>query len=176
MNADHKKQNPAGGPGFGRNTLANITHRNDTASGPLAMILVRLEKSRKTGKGYIAKCPAHADRSASLSLAEGTDGRVLLHCFAGCPAAAVLGSIGLSLADLYPRVITTNMGPVERRELRQRAVESNWRAAVNVLQFEVAIVELAAGQLLRNEQLDWDDFARLATAAERIRDARQVLQ
>jgi hypothetical protein len=40
--------------------------------------------AKRNGKGYMAKCPAHADRRASLSISEGRDGRVLLHCHAGC--------------------------------------------------------------------------------------------
>jgi len=38
---------------------------------------------RQTGSGWSARCPAHEDRQASLSIAEGEDGRVLLKCHAG---------------------------------------------------------------------------------------------
>jgi len=37
----------------------------------------------------MARCPAHDDRSPSLSLGEGQGGRLLLHCFAGCSFEAV---------------------------------------------------------------------------------------
>jgi len=33
---------------------------------------------------YTARCPAHDDRVASLSVAKGSDGRALVKCFAGC--------------------------------------------------------------------------------------------
>ncbi|WP_037281989.1 DUF7146 domain-containing protein [Rubellimicrobium mesophilum] len=36
------------------------------------------------GQYGIACCPAHGDRSPSLSIKDGQDGRLLLHCFAGC--------------------------------------------------------------------------------------------
>ena len=44
-----------------------------------------LLNARRIGQGkWQGRCPAHADRSPSLSVAEGQDGRVLVHCFAGC--------------------------------------------------------------------------------------------
>ena len=44
--------------------------------------LTRLDGVKRTGRGWQAKCPAHDDRSPSLSIREGELG-VLLHCFAG---------------------------------------------------------------------------------------------
>jgi hypothetical protein len=69
----------------------------------IELILSRLPKYAASGKNrYIAPCPAHDDRSPSLSITEAADGRVLIHCFAGCPALDVVESIGIGLADLYP--------------------------------------------------------------------------
>ena len=42
-----------------------------------------LEKYRKSGDGWMACCPAHADKNPSLSISE-KHGRLLWHCFAGC--------------------------------------------------------------------------------------------
>ena len=60
--------------------------------GPVGVLLSRLEGVRNAGKGYTARCPAHKDRSASLSIAEGRDGRALVKCFAGCDMLAVVQS------------------------------------------------------------------------------------
>jgi putative DNA primase/helicase len=38
----------------------------------------------KTGNGWIAPCPLHDDRTPSLSISSGKDGKVLVHCHAGC--------------------------------------------------------------------------------------------
>lgn len=66
-------------------------------------LLSRLEGVRQTGPGrWIAKCPAHEDRSPSLSIRELTDGQLLLRDFAGCAAADVVQAAGLTLADLFP--------------------------------------------------------------------------
>jgi hypothetical protein len=48
----------------------------------------RLERVKRAGKGWMARCPAHEDRLASLSIAEGDDGRVLLKCNSPPPVAA----------------------------------------------------------------------------------------
>jgi hypothetical protein len=58
---------------------------------------------RRIGSGrWIARCPAHSDRSPSLSIAAGRDGKVLVRCFAGCDLTAVLRSAGLSIGNLFP--------------------------------------------------------------------------
>jgi hypothetical protein len=57
---------------------------------------------RRNGKGWQARCPAHDDGRASLSINEGTDRRALLHCHAGCDTTAVVSGLGLKLADLMP--------------------------------------------------------------------------
>jgi DNA primase len=36
------------------------------------------------GRHGRCRCPAHDDRTPSLSVSEGPDGRLLTHCFAGC--------------------------------------------------------------------------------------------
>ena len=50
----------------------------------LDTVLCRLDGVRRCGRGWVARCPAHEDREPSLSIAQGTRRRVLLHCFAGC--------------------------------------------------------------------------------------------
>ncbi|MDP9395147.1 MAG: hypothetical protein M3Q27_13280, partial [Actinomycetota bacterium] len=49
----------------------------------------------------MARCPAHEDRAPSLSVSRGEDGRVLLHCHAGCNLADVLAALELTPADLF---------------------------------------------------------------------------
>jgi hypothetical protein len=48
---------------------------------------------RRCGKGWIAKCVAHNDRSPSLSLRDAEDGRILVHCFGGCEQARVVQAL-----------------------------------------------------------------------------------
>ena len=65
-------------------------------------LISRLDGVKETGNGkYLACCPAHDDRSPSLAITD-DEGRVLLHCFAGCDPESVLDAIGLKFSDLYP--------------------------------------------------------------------------
>ena len=51
----------------------------------------------------MAKCPAHEDRTASLSINTGDDGRVLIRCHAGCELDAILHAVHLERRDLFPQ-------------------------------------------------------------------------
>ncbi|MDD2760033.1 MAG: hypothetical protein PHH11_07040 [Methylomonas sp.] len=65
-------------------------------------ILGRLHGVKQTAPNkWLAKCPAHPDRSPSLAIRLADD-RILIHCFAGCSVDAVLSAIGLDMADLFP--------------------------------------------------------------------------
>jgi len=138
-------------------------------------LLSRLDGVRKTGRGWVAKCPAHEDRSPSLSITEGNDGRVLLHCFAGCRAADVAGAVGLQLADLFPPRLRDD-SPEGRQAARAALKQSGWTAALGVLSREATIVLIAARQLGTGCPLDETDSARLIVATDRIERAREVLQ
>lgn len=66
----------------------------------LNQVIDRLEVTGPAGAGWSAKCPAHDDRTASLSVSEGDTGGVVLYCHAGCDTDKVVAAIGLTLADL----------------------------------------------------------------------------
>ena len=66
----------------------------------MEVLLARLEGVRPAGpRSWVARCPAHDDRDPSLSVSV-KEGRVLIHCFAGCAPEAVLGAVGLTWKDL----------------------------------------------------------------------------
>ncbi|HXI13705.1 MAG TPA: AAA family ATPase [Thermoanaerobaculia bacterium] len=71
-------------------------------SRPIERFLTALQTPpKKAGAGqWKARCPAHDDKTPSLSIGEGDEGRLLLYCFAGCPNDAVVRAVGLSWADL----------------------------------------------------------------------------
>jgi len=58
--------------------------------------------ARPCSRGWRAPCPSHGSQSATLSIGNGRDGRVLLRCFGGCEPADVVASLGLKMRDLMP--------------------------------------------------------------------------
>ncbi len=54
------------------------------------------------GNGCKLRCPAHDDTNPSLSASEADDGKVLLHCFAGCSAQNICAALGITMKDLFP--------------------------------------------------------------------------
>ncbi|MDP3939374.1 MAG: toprim domain-containing protein, partial [Deltaproteobacteria bacterium] len=92
-------------------------------SSPLAELLPRLDGVRPAGPGrYTARCPAHDDRTPSLSVREGANGRPLFHCFAGCSWIAVRDALGglPARAAVAPPVRIAALSPLERSEIARR--------------------------------------------------------
>jgi hypothetical protein len=86
------------------------------------LVLERLENVKRSGAGFVARCPAHEDRTASLTIHEGDDGRVLIHCHAGCGAGEIVAAIGLQLRDLFADTDRGGVGasiPPRRRATAQ---------------------------------------------------------
>ena len=69
---------------------------------PLERLLGKLPDAKRAGNGWSARCPAHEDRRASLSIGEGGDSRALVKCHAGCTVDAICAAVGLRVADLMP--------------------------------------------------------------------------
>ena len=93
-------------------------------------LLPLLSGVRSRGQNrWMARCPAHDDRSPSLSIRRVNDG-LLIRCWASCTAAQIVAALGLTLGDLYDR-----SGPyrppnpnVARRHRAAEALEA-WRQA-----------------------------------------------
>lgn len=121
---------------------------------PASRLLSRLQAVRQTsGESWMARCPAHEDRSPSLSIREASDGRVLIHCFAGCGGAEVVAAVGLDLRDLFPE----RRGP-ERYSPSERAREDKTLPripasdALALLDREALTVELCAHRIAEGEE------------------------
>ncbi|WP_020561788.1 CHC2 zinc finger domain-containing protein [Methylosarcina fibrata] len=131
-------------------------------------LTTRLSGVKRTGQGrYIARCPAHADKSPSLTVTE-KDGRVLFHCFAGCAPADVLAAVGLEFSDLYPEK------PIYAKRSGMAAAFNPYDT-MKCLSREAGIVALAARQISNQCPLTDDDIDRVELAAERLRDAAELM-
>jgi hypothetical protein len=63
-------------------------------------VLSHVQGVRRNGSGWQARCPAHEDHAPSLSINE-RDGKVLVHCHAGCSQQAVLAALGIEAHELF---------------------------------------------------------------------------
>ena len=78
-------------------------------------------QGRWHGRYGLARCPAHGDRSPSLSLSDGPGGRLLAHCQTGCTFAAVLDALrGLGIVEGRGTVPQADPAELARYEAAQR--------------------------------------------------------
>jgi hypothetical protein len=127
--------------------------------------LSRLEKVKRTGKSsWLARCPAHEDKSPSLSVGVGDDGRILIRCFAECGAHAVVGALGLELVDLFP----------EKAIEHAPAMRFPAADVLAAVADELMIVEVIALDLEHGKPVKQDDFDRLHVAISRIISAKDA--
>lgn len=85
-------------------------------------LLPRLDSVGRSSRGYMARCPAHGDKSPSLSIKEGERG-LLLKCWAGCTLDEITAAIGIRVADLFFDTSdshTTYQSRIRRTRERQR--------------------------------------------------------
>ncbi len=77
-----------------------------------AEFVAKLERAKPTGEGkWMARCPAHDDKTASLAVTQADNGKVLLHCHASCATESILAVLGLGMKDLST---TGTAGPSQR--------------------------------------------------------------
>lgn len=85
-------------------------------------LLNRLDGLRRSGDGWIAKCPAHEDQKPSLSVGIGKDRRILLHCQAGCSTEAITRALGLTVKDLFAERLPAQSGTSRQQKKEITAV------------------------------------------------------
>lgn len=86
-------------------------------------LLGLLNGVKRTTRGWSSRCPSHNDKSPSLSVREADDGRILLHCFAGCTTPEVCNALGIRLSDLFLESPANQLAPqrVHRWRLEKQA-------------------------------------------------------
>ena len=126
-------------------------------------LLTRLESVRSTTKNqWKAKCPAHVDKNPSLSVREVEDGRILIHCFAGCGVHNILASVNLEMRDLQPECLGNF------KSLKRPFPAADVLRAVG---FESLVVINSGNQLLKDGKLNFVEKERLSLAITRIQAA-----
>jgi hypothetical protein len=138
----------------------------------VATLLDRLALVKQTAPGrWLGRCPAHEDRSPSLSIRELEDGRVLLHCFGGCDTEAVLDSVGLSMAALFPKDLEAVRTGTGYRPSQSRIPAADILAAID---HEATVAWLIASDIARDRSITDEQLSRLTLAVGRIGAARDM--
>lgn len=140
-----------------------------------APLLDRLDRVKPTGPSrWLACCPAHPDRSPSLSIRELEDGRVLLHDFGGCGTEEVLAALNLEMADLFPAPLI-GRGPARGYPASRSRISA--ADLLELLAEEATVVAAVAADFLSRRTISPDDWQRLASAVgriQRVRDSRHA--
>jgi hypothetical protein len=123
-------------------------------------ILERLKKVQRTAPGkWRACCPAHDSAGRSLAIAD-RDGRVLIHCFAGCTADAVLSSVGLAFGDLYEKPLG------EFSSLKRSPF--NAHDVVDLVVREAMTISIITSDVVKRKQISTLETERLFAATSRL--------
>ncbi len=125
-------------------------------------LLDRLESVRETGPGrWIAKCPAHPDKTPSLAIRD-VDGMILLHCFAQCSLHEIVSAAGVTEADLFPD-----------KPRSHKPLSKPFPAAdiLRCLSNEVTVLMLVASDLAKDGNLNSETKGRLLKSAARFQSA-----
>lgn len=138
-------------------------------------LLTRFDKVKKSGPNkWVARCPAHEDRSPSLAIKEGDDGVVLLHCFAGCSVDDVCGAIGIELMDLFPpsdKKEWSGDRPIKFGTVKFAAID-----ALRCLNSEGSVLAICAADMAEGKVLGPDMTERLYVACARISTALDYIE
>ena len=126
--------------------------------GPARNFVNRLKNVRERGDGsWTALCPAHTDKSRSLSVRIG-DEAVVIRCFAGCEIEAIVSAAGMRMQDLYP--------PRPSRDGKRRFPPFPWRDFAAHSRTALTAIGLALCDLAAGRPLTEDDAAYLRRTAD----------
>lgn len=126
-------------------------------------LLNALKGVRSRGNGqYMAQCPAHPDKTASLSVKCCDDGRVLLHCFAGCQPDDVLGAVGLEFSHIMPERLGHDL-PKARHVIPASD-------ALRILRREMTLIGIVGSDMLEGRSIDEPTWQRFAEASARVHE------
>ena len=134
---------------------------------PIDTLVPRLEEVvEKPNHQYKALCPAHDDHHPSLSIKELDDGRLLIHCWAGCSSMEIVEAAGLGLADLFPNKMEHSK-PVNPRW--------NLRDLIEVQNLEAWVLLIAVEQLLDGKPISQSDRERCWLAIRMCQHIKEVI-
>lgn len=133
-------------------------------------LLAKLDGVQGRGPRYRAICPAHPSKHKSRTLAvyEADDGRILIHCHAGCEVSAIVSAVGLELSDLFPdKPLPDGVKPIKRPWSARQLVEA--------LETECMVAWVLLRDMGNGKVMTRSDRERAKLAAERCEHLMQEL-
>ena len=121
--------------------------------------LNHLDKVRNNGSNkWMACCPAHDDKSPSMAIKAGDDGRIILHCFAGCSTESIVSSLNLKMSDLFEKKfsVVKNKSRLPRHKLEA------------ALMHDLIVLHIAINSRIQRYAIDPRDKDREKLAVDRI--------
>ena len=134
---------------------------------PVEKLLSQLTKVKGRNGTWTACCPAHEDKSPSLAIKQGEDGRVLIHCFGGCDVGTVLGAVGMDMTDLFPPKQHDGLEP------KKPGMKSAFFASdlMRIIYFEALVVQIVAFDIAKGKPVTEPTRERMLLAYQRIDEA-----
>lgn len=136
---------------------------------PVEKMLGMLTKVKGRNGSWTACCPAHNDKGPSLAIREADDGRVLIHCFAGCETLSVVQALGMDMTDLFPPDNKRREYPIEGKPKMKSAFYAS--DLMRIISFEALVVAICAYDMSQGKKLSEADRERLKVSQQRIEEA-----
>jgi hypothetical protein len=107
-----------------------------------------------------------------LSVREGDDGRVLLHCHAGCPVDEVVAALGLELHDLFPtrEIVYPSHSPRHGLIGRPRYRRIPWADLFEAIEHQLLVCSLAFNDIAQGRAFSSEDAAAISRLAGQLAD------
>jgi hypothetical protein len=130
------------------------------------LFLPRLDKVKQTAPNkWVALCPAHNDKHPSLGVTLTSDGAILIKCWTGCGAQAIVESVGLSLRDLFPQKAAKEFDLTKPRPKAPRFSKSE---LFDILLIEAVILAFAYEEQRNGKTISDIDHNRAVVAFNSI--------
>lgn len=126
----------------------------------ITILLDRLDKVRKTQKGWTACCPVHGDRNPSMSITE-KDEVILCHCHAcGANGIDVVAAVGLKPEVLFAK-------PFEREE------DKHWLLNKKA-DWDECIIAMASETISSGSKISYKDYKVIKESLARREQRRKL--
>ena len=115
-------------------------------------ILSRLDKVKKSGKGFIALCPVHTEKTPSMHI-EDKGGKIVMYCF-GCGANgdSIAPALGLKMTDLFADSLTPRQNAQHQVDALARKIQE-YDTLIEIYEYDMQHSNMTEGTKSRYRDL-----------------------